>query len=155
MFSAMTPWKNCRVAIFGTIISLIMFILAITLPFYSYVYFYQGTTMSFIDVINANHVIIIPFIAASMSIVFIIISLVFMMLFPKKKAMITVASILTFLSSFFSLAVFIIGLCRIWVIPYEFEYAAKQELLIGYILYVIFAFYHGLLSCYTLAINGK
>lgn len=155
MHSSITPWKNCRISIFGTILSIGLFIASIVTPFYSYTYFYQGTTMTFLDIVNVNHTILIPFISVIIALVLLVTSLVLMMIFPTNKAMQTFSSSLTFISAIISLAVFIISVSRLWITPYEFSYASAQELLIGYIIYIVFLAYNGILSCYTMAINGK
>jgi len=155
MHSSLTPWKNCRLAIFGTVVSIGLFIASIVTPFYSYTYFYQGTTMTFLDIIQANSTILIPFISIIIALIFLVASLVLMMIFPSNKIMQNVSSGLTFVSAIISLAIFIISVSRLWITPYQFSYSAAQELLVGYILYIIFLVYNGILSCYTMAINGK
>lgn len=155
MHTALTPWKTCRLAIFGAVVSVGLFIAAILTPFYSYTYLFQGNTMTFIEIIQANLTILIPFIGLILAIVCLIATIVLIMIWPKIKVVQTVASTLTFISAFISLAVCIISLARLWILPYEFAYSAAQDLLVGYVLYVIFALYHGFLSCYVLALIGK
>ncbi|NLV28739.1 MAG: hypothetical protein GXY57_01055 [Erysipelotrichaceae bacterium] len=154
MHTALTPWKTYRLAIFGTIVSIGLFFAAILSPFYSYTYLFQGNTMTFVQIVQANSTILIPFIGLILSIVCLIASLIIMMVWPNLKVTQTIASVLTFISAFISLAVLIISLARLWILPYDFAYSAAQELLVGYVIYIIFALYHGFLSCYVLAING-
>lgn len=155
MHTALTPWKICRYAIFGAIGSIGLFLASILTPFYSYTYLFQGNTMTFVEIVKANSTLLIPFIGLICAILFLIASLVLMMVLPNQKVSQTISSTLTFVSAFISLAVFIISICRLWVVPYEFSYSAAQSLLVGYILYIVFTVYHGVLSCYVLALNGK
>jgi len=155
MHTALTPWKTYRFAILGVIVSIGLFMTSLLTPFYSYTYLFQGNTMTFLEIIKANSTILIPFIGLIISIVFLIATIVLMMIWPKLKIVQTISSTLTFISAFISLAVFVISIARLWILPYEFTYSAAQSLLIGYIIYLIFALFHGALSCYVLAINGK
>lgn len=155
MHTTMTPWRNTRVGFIGLVISLGLFLAAIFTPFYSYSYFFTGKTMNFIEVVQACDIILLPFISVIVALVFEAVSLVLLLVLPKNKIVLTVASTLTFISAILSIAILNISLCRLWVIPYEFSNVACQELLVGYVLYLLFLLFHGVLSCYTLAINGK
>lgn len=147
-----TPWKNARFTIIGGGISLILLFLTMFLPFYSFLYFYQGTTMNFLQVMKENNIIILPFTSLVCAILFQITSSFLLLFFYNKKQVLIVANILSFVSAILSLCVFVISVCRIWVIPYSFDYTSFQKLLIGYVIYVVLCLYHGILSCYTLAV---
>ena len=155
MHKSMTPWRNARFAVFACAISIILFVLAMSLPFYSYSYFFQGKTMSFIDVFMANNQIIITFVLVIVALTFQVTALIFMIFFSKKKVPNFLGSAFSFASAFISLGVLFISVCRLWVIPYEFEYLAKQSLESGYIVYIIFLLFNGILGCYMTSISGK
>ena len=151
----MTPWRNCRIAVYGLAISAILFILVNSVPFYSYTYFFQGKSMSFIEVAIANNQILIPFISLIVALALQVTAICFMLFLNKKKVFRTLGSVFSFVGAFISLAILLISICRLWVIPYEFEYFAEQKLEIGYILYCIFLLFNGVLGCYMTAISGK
>lgn len=155
MHKNMTPWRNARIAVFACAISVILFVVAMILPFYSYSYFFQGRTMTFIDVFMANNQIIIPFILIIVALLLQIAALIFMIFLSKMKVPSALGSAFSFASAFISLAILFISICRLWVIPYEFEYLAKQSLEIGYIIYIIFLLFNGILGCYMTSISGK
>ena len=84
-----------------------------------------------------------------------VVALIFMIFIPKKKAFQVTASAFSFAAAFLSLAVCFISVCRLWVIPYEFDYFAKQNLESGYVVYTLFLLFNGILGCYMTAISGK
>ena len=155
MHKSMTPWRNARLAVFGLGISVILFVIAMVLPFYSFSYFFQGKVMTFIECMQANKQIAIPFFTIIVALVLQVIGLAFMLLLPKVKICQILSQVFAFVGAFASLAIFIISICRLWVIPYEFEYVAQQSLESGYVFYVIFLFFNGILGCYTTSISGK
>ena len=155
MHRNMTPWRNCRLAVFGIGISIILFAVICFVPFYSYTYFFQGKVMSYTDVANANHQILIPYITIIVCLVLQVVGICFMLFLNKKKVFRTLGSTFSFIAAFASLGILLISVCRLWVIPYEFEYFAEQKFEIGYILYILFLLFNGVLGCYMTAISGK
>ena len=155
MHRTMTPWRNCRIAVFGLAVSVILFAIAMVLPFYSYTYFFQGKSMTFIDVANANNQIFIPFFSIIVALVLQVVGLCFMLFLNKNKVFRLLGSAFPFAAAFISMGILLISVCRLWVIPYEFEYLTSQVLESGYIVYLIFLLFNGVLGCYTTAISGK
>ena len=151
----MTPWRNARLAVFGTAISLALFIVAMVLPFYSYSYFFQGRTMTFVNCMLENRQMIIPFVMVIVALVLQAAALVMMIFFSKKKVPQFLGSAFAFTSAFISLAILIISVCRLWIIPLEFEFYAEQILEIGYIFYLVFLLFNGVLCSYMTSISGK
>lgn len=155
MHKSLTPWRNARLAVFGIALVLAMFIVSMVLPFYSYTYFFQGKSMTFADCMIANTQMIIPFVALIVALILEAASLVMMIFFPKKKVCQSLNSAFAFVSAFISIAIFFVSICRLWVIPYTFEYLAQQTLEAGYVVYVLFLLFNGVLACYMTAIGGK
>ena len=155
MHSQLTPFRICRLAIFGLVISLVLMVLAFTLPFYSYAYFLESGTMTLFGVADANKQILIPIIMIITAFVFDVCAIIFMLFLSKKKIVMAIGKGFSLASAFIFLGVFIISICRLWVIPYEFDYLAYQTLDVGYIIYVLFLLYSGVLSCYILGIHEK
>lgn len=155
MHSQLTPFRICRNALIGVVLAVVLFIVAMCLPFYTYSYFASGETMKFIDIANANNQILIPFISCIVCLILLITSLVFMIVLSKKKAFMVASKTMSLISAFVFLGLFIIALCRLWVIPYEFGSLAYQILESGYLVYLLFLFFSGCLSCYMLGIHEK
>ena len=155
MHRSMTPWRNARLAVFGLGISIVLFIVAMVLPFYSFTYFFQGRSMTFAECMAANSQMIIPFVLLIVALVLQCAALIMMIFFSKNKICQHLNSAFAFSAAFISLAVLIISVCRLWVIPYTFEFLAEQSLEIGYVFYLLFLLFNGVLCCYTTAISGK
>ena len=155
MHKSLTPWRNARLAVFGIGIALVLFIVAMVLPFYSYTYFFQGTSMTFADCMKANKQMVIPFVMIVVALVLEAASLVMMILFPKNKICQHLNAGFSFASAFIFIGILIISVCRLWVIPYTFEYLAQQTLEAGYLMYILFLLFNGVLTCYMTAIGGK
>ena len=155
MHSQLTPFRICRNAIIGLGIALVLLILAYSLPFYTYRYFLINETMKFVDVANANKQIFVPFVTVIVAWVFIVVSIILMLFVSKNKVLMFVSKTLSLIAAFAFLGFFFVAVVRLWVIPYEFDYLAYQQLEVGYIFYLIYLLFGGVLSCYILAIHEK
>lgn len=155
MHSQLTPFRICRNAIIGLGISLLLMILYLILPWYSYRYFHTNETMNIAQVANANKQIMFPMICSIISWVFILGAVLLMLFLSKKKLAMYFSKLLGLLGAFIFLALFIIALVRLWSVPYEFENLAYQQLKGGYLIYLLYTFFSGVLSCYILGIHEK
>ena len=153
--NSLTPIRTVRFVIPSLVVLLVLIILSYTLPFYSYTYFFLGKTMTYLEIGKANSQIMIPIIGNVVAFIFMLISLLFMLFLSKNKVGIFVTKLLTLIAAFIFFALFIVAVCRLWVIPFEFDYSAVQDLLIGYILYLFATFFGGVLGCYMLALHEK
>ncbi|MCR5184561.1 MAG: hypothetical protein K6C32_00550 [Bacilli bacterium] len=155
MHSELTPFRICRNAIIGLVLSLGLLITTLCLPFYSYRYFTINETMKFIDVAKANHHIAVPLAGAILALVFIVAAVILMLFVSKNKIVQFVAKTLTILAAFAFIGLFFTAAVRLLVIPYEFDYIASQTLESGYLVYLAYLLFSGVLSCYILAIHEK
>ena len=128
MHSQLTPLRICKYAIVGVALSLVLYIVALCLPFYSYTYFRSGETITFFQVAGHNGQVYIPIISCIVCLVLLVLSLVFMIALSKKKVFQIASKTLSLISAFVFFGLFIIAICRLWVAPYEFSVVAHQVL---------------------------
>lgn len=155
MHSQLTPFRICRNAIIGVGISFLLLILYLILPFYSYHYFGTKETMNIFRVAGENAQIVFPLVCTIIAWLFILGAILLMLFLSKKKAAMYVSKLLAILGAFFFLGFFIIALVRLWCIPYDFEFLAYQTLGAGYLVYLLYLLFSGILACYILGIHEK
>jgi len=151
----LSPIKTVRFVIPALVVVLVLLILSYTLPFYSYIYFSLGRTMNFFECANASTQMYFPIVGSIVAFVFAVAALIIFLFKKENKILNFISKLLCLLSAFIFLALFIIALCRLWVIPYEFSYDAVQTLEVGYVVYLFTTLIAGFISCYFLALHEK
>lgn len=153
--NTMSPLRVVRYALPLSVILIILLIVSFVIPFYSYSYFSISETLNYFECAKISHQLYFPIIGNIIAVIFMIATLVLMILNFKSKVVKFITKLMSLIMGFLFLAFFIIALCRLWVVPYEFTYSAVESLRGGYILYLFDTLFLGFLSCYILALQSN